>query len=243
MPTPLVTFQRQLRETLAAQADPARAAQMQAYMKSALPFFGVPMPAVRRLAKALGKSVAFDDLAQFDRFVRGLYGGATHREERYVALTLLDVKATRRFQVLEALPLYEWLIATGAWWDLVDEVATHRLLPLLESDHAATVKVLRRWSRGDDLWLRRAAIICQVLRGEAAEPKLLFELAEPSLAEKDFFLRKAIGWALRAAARHHPAEVRRYVDANAARLSALSRREAEKGLRALQASGRRPKLR
>jgi 3-methyladenine DNA glycosylase AlkD len=232
VPTRLAPFQRQLRDALAADADPARAEQMRAYTKSALPCFGVPMPAVRRLAKALGKTVEFDDLAEFDRFERGLFGEATHREERYVALALLDVKATRRFQVPGALPLYEWLITTGAWWDLVDEVATHRLSPLLEADRAATVKALRRWSRGGDLWLRRAAIICQVLRGEATELPLLFELIEPALGEKEFFLRKSIGWALRAAARHHPAEVRRYVDANATRLSGLSRREAEKGLRA-----------
>lgn len=227
----LVSFQRQLRAALTAQADPARAEQMRAYMKSTLPYFGAPMPAVRRLAKAMGKELTFDTFTDFDGFIRGLYGEATHREERYVALTLLDLKSTRRFQALEALPLYEWLITTGAWWDLVDEVATHRLLPLLEHAHAPTVRALQRWSQSDDLWLRRAAIICQVLRGPDTELPLLVALIEPALDEKEFFLRKAIGWALRAAAHEFPAEVRRYVDAHATRLSGLSRREAEKGLR------------
>lgn len=198
-------------------------------MKSALPYFGVPMAEVRRLARRFGAELAFADFADFEAFVRGTWSGATHREERSVALSLLDLKQTRRFQTLEALPLYEWLIVDGAWWDLVDEVATHRLAPLLASDRVAVVKVLRRWSKSGALWLRRSAIICQVLCHEATDCELLFALIEPALGEKEFFLRKAIGWALRAAARAQPHEVRDWLEANRGRLSGLSLREAEKG--------------
>ncbi|MBL8910444.1 MAG: DNA alkylation repair protein, partial [Archangium sp.] len=139
-------------------------------------------------------------------------------------------KHTRPFQTIEAVPLYEWLITEGSWWDLVDEVATHRFAPLLKTNRAEVVKSLRKWSRGPHLWLRRTAIIAQVLSHEDTDLELLFEFIEPAIAEKEFFLRKAIGWSLRAASKEFPREIRSYVDENIDRLSGLSRREAEKGL-------------
>lgn len=225
-------WQAAVRKALDARRDATRAKQMQAYMKSALPYYGVPGPEVRRIVKAAAKGLLFPWFDSFDAFVRTIWDEAEHREEKYAALTLLDLKQTRAFQTMEAVPLYEYLISDGAWWDVVDEVATHRFLPLFETDHDAIADVLRGWSKSDDLWLRRAAIISQVLRREETECELIFELAEPALRERAFFLRKAIGWALRAAAKHHPAKIRRYVDQQRDVLSGLSRREAEKGLAA-----------
>jgi 3-methyladenine DNA glycosylase AlkD len=88
--------------------------------------------------------------------------------------------------------------------------------------------LLRQWARGADMWLRRSAIICQLPAKEATDLALLYDCIEPSLGSREFFLRKAIGWALRQYARSDAAEVRRYVAANEARLSPLSRREALK---------------
>ncbi len=222
-------WQAEMRARFEAAADPSRARQMQTYMKSALPYYGLPGPAARRIVKQLAKDVRFESFAEFERFVRTLWTHATHREERYAALTFLDLKQTRVFQTFDALPLYEFFIVDGAWWDLVDEVATHRFVKLLEEDRAAMAEVLRRWSKSKNLWLRRSAIIAQVLRHEETECALLFEFIEPAISEKEFFLRKAIGWGLRSAAKEHPREVRAYLTKNEARLSGLSRREAEKG--------------
>jgi len=221
---------KELRGELKKLGDATRAAQMRAYMKSALPYYGVPLPEARKLFRQLGKRLAFDDFGLFETSVRYVFGEAKRREERYAALALLSLPGNRKFQTLEALPLYEALIVEGAWWDLVDEVATHHLWPLLKSDRTATEKVLRRWAASDDLWLRRSAIIAQVLAHEETDVKLLFALIEPAMGEKEFFLRKAIGWALRAAGKHLPREVRAYVEKNRARLSPLSVREAEKSL-------------
>lgn len=223
-------WQRQLRARFEEGADEARAKQMQAYMKSALPYFGVRGPDVRKITKELAKPLQFESFAEFERFVRFIWSNASRREERYAALTLLDLKQTRVFQTMAAVPLYEFLISDGAWWDVVDEVANHRFVKLLEDDREAMVKVLRRWAKSKDLWLRRSAIIAQVLRHEETELELMFELIEPAIHEKDFFLRKAIGWALRSAGKEFPKEVRAYVDQNADRLSGLSKREAEKSL-------------
>ncbi len=227
-PASLVEFRNALR----AKADPTRAAAMQAYMKSKMPYHGVPMPQVRVVAKAVFAGLTFPTEAALTREVRALWHGATHREERYGALMLLRSRPAKPFRSARLLPLYEELIRTGAWWDLVDEVATHLLLPLLQStvDHAATVRVLRAWSRSDDLWLRRSAIIAQVGAKAETDVELLFELIAPAIDEREFFLRKAIGWALRSLGPWHPRAVESWLDEHADRASGLTRREALKGL-------------
>jgi 3-methyladenine DNA glycosylase AlkD len=131
---------------------------------------------------------------------------------------------------MDALPLFEELIVTGAWWDLVDSVATHLVAGLLAEPPAPMTATLLAWSRSCDRWLRRSAIICQVQAKAATDLELLYACLEPNLGDRDVFIRKAIGWALRAYAWTDPDEVARYVHANHARLSGLSRREALRNL-------------
>lgn len=128
------------------------------------------------------------------------------------------------------LPAYEELIVTGAWWDLVDPVATSWLGELVDSDHVAMAAVLRSWAVGGDMWKKRSSIIAQVKRRERTDLPLLYDCVEPNLADRRFFVRKAIGWALRAYAWTDPDEISRYVAANHDRLSGLSRREALKNI-------------
>ena len=87
-----------------------------------------------------------------------------------------------------------------------------------------------RWSTDGNLWKRRSSIICQVSFKRGTDLELLYACIEPNLAGGDFFIRKAIGWALRQYAWSDPDEVRRYVSTNEARLSGLSRREALKNI-------------
>lgn len=225
MPTKLLAA---LRAALAAAGDPARAAQMQAYMKSALPYHGVPMPVARRIFREVLAGAALPDAASWQREVRGLWRGARFREERYAAIELTGDRRARAFQTLEALPLYEELIVTGAWWDLVDTLAAHRIGELLEHHPREMRAVLLDWSRGDDLWKRRSAILAQLRFKAATDRELLYACIEPSLPSTEFFLRKAIGWALREYAKTDAAEIRRYVRAHESVLSGLSRREALK---------------
>jgi 3-methyladenine DNA glycosylase AlkD len=220
-----------VRRELRAAADPAKAPGMQAYMKSEMPFHGVQAPAQRRVFTAV---FAGHPIGSFDAWratVLLLWREATHREERYAAIALASDRRYRAHRTsLEALPLYQELIVTGAWWDLVDPVATHPVAELLAEHRAATTAALLGWSRAPDRWLRRAAIICQVNAKAGTDLELLYACIEPNLADRDFFIRKAIGWALRAHARTDPDEVARYVHATGTRLSPLSRREALKHL-------------
>ncbi|MDB5098358.1 MAG: alkylation repair enzyme [Cyanobacteria bacterium RYN_339] len=220
----------ELRTRLAAAADPARAPRMQAYMKSAMPYHGVASPVGQRIYKDVFKDVAFPDAAAWQAAVRAIWHGAAFREERYAALALAGHRAAKGFQTPEALRLYEELIVDGAWWDFVDDLATHHVGALLRAHPAAIRPAMLAWSQGDDMWKRRTAIICQVGAKDAIDLELLYACIEPALASKEFFLRKAIGWALRQHAWRDPEEVKRYVAAQADRLSPLSRREALKNL-------------
>lgn len=159
-----------------------------------------------------------------------LWREATHREERYAAIELCAARRYRAFDSLEMLPVYEEMIVTGAWWDYVDAISTHRLGGLLRAHPTPMKRTIRAWSRCDDLWKRRSAILSQLHFKSETDLDLLYECIERAVDEKEFFLRKAIGWALREYSKTDAAEVRRYVKANRARLSPLSQREALKVL-------------
>jgi 3-methyladenine DNA glycosylase AlkD len=215
---------------LAERADPSRAQGMQAYMKSSMAYRGVTTPVLRLIAREVFLSFPIDTFDDWRETILALWDEASFREERYAALALVGSRRYVRFRTLEALPLFEQLIVGGAWWDLVDGLATHEIGDLLRSNPSAMRDVLLDWSRGLDPWLRRTSIICQVGFRHATDHDLLFACIEPNLSERGFFLRKAIGWALREYAKAAPDEVRRYVATHEAQLSGLSRREALKHL-------------
>jgi 3-methyladenine DNA glycosylase AlkD len=219
-----------LREKLTEAADPSRAPGMQAYMKSAMPYLGVSTVPLRQVCKALFAGLAWPDSTAWQKEVLTIWRGARFCEERYAAIELSGVRAARDFQRMDALPIYEEMITGGAWWDYVDAIATQRLWAILQHDRASMKPAMLAWSRGDDMWKRRSAILCQIKAKAGTDLDFLYACIEPSLDSKEFFLRKAIGWALREYGWTDPAEVRRYVAANDARLSGLSKREALKNI-------------
>ncbi|EHR62247.1 DNA alkylation repair protein [Saccharomonospora cyanea] len=220
--TPVVTA---VRKGLAELADPEKAPAMQRYMRSAMPFLGVQKPERHRLARQIMRESPLPDRESWQRAVLELWDHATYREERYLALDLTGHRAYARWQTPDLLPLYEHLVATGAWWDFVDEIAVNRIGPLLRADFASVAPVLRSWARDPDRWKRRVAVLSQNASGVDTDTALLTDCIEANLADPDFFLRKAIGWALRQYARTDPDWVEVFV-ANHPGLSPLSRREA-----------------
>jgi len=218
-----------VRRALAEHADAATALDQQRYMKSTIPYHGVKLPVVRATVKELFRELAWTDAAAWEKDARSLYFDAKFREERYAAIALLRHPHAKAFRTSAALPLYEAMIVEGAWWDLVDELASHLVGPLLDlPDGAKTARTMRAWSKCDDHWKRRTSIICQITRKDRTDTKLLADCIEPSLGEKDFFLRKGIGWALRSYHATNAPWVRAYVKAHDAELSGLSKREALK---------------
>lgn len=219
-----------LHARLSAIADPVRAESMRAYMKSAMPYFGVSTIPLRQVCNELFEGLCWNGSRAWQAEVLAIWRGARFREERYAAIELTGMRAARHFQRLDALPMYEEMVVTGAWWDLVDTIATHRLWTILEADREPMRQTMLAWSTDTDMWKRRCAILCQNRAKTATDLDLLYACIEPSLGSREFFLRKAIGWALRSLAWTNPAEVRRYVAAHRDRLSALSLREALKNI-------------
>ncbi|MEM7677279.1 MAG: DNA alkylation repair protein [Myxococcota bacterium] len=211
-------------------ANPTKATAMQAYMKSAMPFLGVASPERKLVYKEVFSRYRLPDAPAWRTAARALWDGATHREYRYAAIGLLNALIYRSFRSLEAFALYEHMIVDGAWWDYVDEVAVHLVGSLLRKEPEVMSIRMREWAVDQNLWRRRTSIICQLGAKEAVDLRLLYDCIEPSIESKEFFARKAIGWALRQVARRQPDEVVRYVQAHADRLSGLSKREALKHL-------------
>jgi len=223
MSTSADAFVAEVRTALARAAVPADAEPMRAYMKSALPFFGVKKPA-RKTALApriaATKGAAIDDVVSL---ARTLFVGATHREERYAATDLL--RAHRRHLRARHLDALDELVRVGAWWDHVDEIAAHLVGAILRAEPEKTRERLLAWATHDDLWLRRTAILAQLTFRDGVDRELLAACIAPSTRRPELWLRKAIGWALRNLSRHDPAWVRSYVEQHP-ELSALSRKEA-----------------
>lgn len=211
-------------------ADAKKAPFMQAYTKSTMPYHGINSPLLRTACKRLFSSIDLSTRELWSSQVLELWNGATHREERYVAIALTGDKRAAAFQTPSAMPLYEEIIVSGAWWDCVDEIAAHRVGPILHSYPAPMKKKMLAWSKCENIWKRRTSILCQLRFKRDTDLDLLYACIEPSLDSKEFFLRKAIGWALRQYAWTDPREVRRYVREQKGRLSGLSQREALKNI-------------
>ena len=219
-----------LHTEMAAAADQAKAEPMRAYMKSSMPYLGVQTPQQRAVCRQVFAEHPLATSDEWRAAVLTLWREARYREERYAAIALAGDRRYRAWQTLDALPLYEEMIVTGAWWDYVDGIASQRLGALLVAYPERMRAIMQAWSRDDNLWKRRAAILCQLNHGARTDEALLYACIAPNLTDREFFIRKAIGWALRQYARVAPDAVRAYVDAHAAEISPLSRREALKRL-------------
>jgi 3-methyladenine DNA glycosylase AlkD len=230
-----MTYVGAVRAALAEVGDPARAAQQQAYMKSALPYVGLAAPQLRALLRPLLAEERFIDRGSWEAAVRELWDDATHREEWYAAVELLRHRAYRQWLDPDLVPLLGHLVRSGAWWDVVDEVATHPVGDVLLGYRSEVTPVMDAWSVDpDSLWVRRTAMLSQMRHAGETDTDLLDRVLVANLDDtaygRDFFVRKALGWALRQYARTDPEWVRAWVRAHDDRLSGLSRREALKHL-------------
>jgi 3-methyladenine DNA glycosylase AlkD len=218
------------REGLARRAIPEKAEPMRAYMKSTMPYIGTPNPQQRETWKEVFPRFPLTTFEAWHDTVLALWRTATYREERYGAIELTEDRRYKRFQTPETLPMYEELVVSGAWWDYVDHVASHRIGALLAGYPEIVRPLMLTWSQLPDMWQRRTSIICQLRFKANTDLDLLTSCIEPNLSHKDFFIRKAIGWALRQYGYIDADWTRRYAQQHESRLSPLSRREALKNL-------------
>jgi 3-methyladenine DNA glycosylase AlkD len=206
-------------------ANPGKAAVMQAYMKTDMPFYGVQKPERVKILREVKSRFAPGSHPEYLDAAAALWE-LTHREEKYLAQGV--AVAFPEHIVPGSLPLYRRFIVEGAWWDFVDETATHMIRELVLGYPGEIWPVVEGWVGDEDKWLRRTAILCQVGAKTRTDSDRLFNFCVARAHESEFFIRKAIGWALRDYARTNPEAVARFVTDHRGELSPLSVREASK---------------
>jgi 3-methyladenine DNA glycosylase AlkD len=233
-PTDAVAF---VRERLSALRDETKAAEMAAYMKTEQPFFGVSEPDRRPIFKELVARCGDLDASNYRSTVLALWAagqwpntGATagERDYRYAACHVAETFSDH--QTPAHLPLFRRLIVEGAWWDIVDWVAGRVVSWAVLAQRDRCMPVMRRWIDDESMWVRRAAILCQIKHKSETDADVLFEFCLRRADEPEFFIRKAIGWALREYAHAEPDRVRAFLKSEGHRISPLSFREAAKHL-------------
>ena len=216
-----------IESALRAQADPEQAVPMRAYMLNQFEFLGIRAGPRREALKALPKFTGDPD--ELLALVAALWR-LPEREFRYAAVDLL-AKHHKRLD-LAALPRIVQWVQTDAWWDTVDGLAgvVGDIVLKAKSRDADAQSVMDAWLVHPNLWVRRVAMLHQLGWREHTDQERLFRYALTLAGETDFFIRKAMGWALRDHARTEPDAVRQFLSQHAEQLSGLTRREAGKHL-------------
>lgn len=201
------------------------AAAMRAYMKDRFPFFGIKAPERRALQQEHMARYGMPGIPELSAIARSAFA-QPERELHYAAVDLL-VKRAKKLGP-EHLPLLEELVTTKSWWDTVDALAVHGVGAVLKNHPAAIEAWNERWIQSDNLWLNRTAILFQNRWKQDTDQALLFTNIDRHAAHTDFFIRKAIGWALRELGKSDPGAVLEFVRSR--KLSPLSEREAVRNL-------------
>ena len=162
--------------------------------------------------------------------ILALWREARCREQRHAAVELAVHWPFLRWLNMESVPILDELIVNGAWWDYVDRIAPAGLGHVLSAEPKPMGAMMRGWAGDKNIWRRRAALLCQLGFKEDTDLALLYDCVGNCMGHREFFVQKAMGWALHDYARTDPGEVRRYVVANRSCLSRLTRREALKNL-------------
>jgi 3-methyladenine DNA glycosylase AlkD len=207
---------------------PQRAASEKAYLKSDLEFTGTPVPAIRAVVRAWCRARPDLTRAELIAVTEALWARPVH-ECRMAALELL----TARAGLLRAgdAALIERMLRTARTWALVDGLASNVMGTLTER-HPGVTADLDRWAGDDDFWLRRSAMLALLVplrRGEGDFDRFA-RYADQMLEEREFFIRKAIGWILRDTAKRRPELVAAWLESRAHRASGVTLREAVKPL-------------
>ena len=213
----------ELLENLKAVANPDDAVAMKAYMKNKFEFLGVKTPARRKLAKTFFKQQT-DSVIDWN-FINEAWKNP-YRELQYTALDYLEIR--KKLLTPSDLPRLKKLAQTKSWWDTIDFL--DRLVGSIIARFPETKEIILAWSRDEDIWLRRLAIDHQLLRKEETDTELLEKILVNNLGQTEFFINKAIGWALRDYSKTNPDWVRDFIERHQAEMVALSIREGSKYL-------------
>ena len=219
-------YVKQIKTLFEKNANPTRAPAMKKYMRDQFEYLGIKTPQSVALQKEFYTEHGLPKVTDLDSILRDLWS-LPQREFQYIAVGLLG-------RLDEQLPpefadTIEYLITTKSWWDTVDGLAAGTVGAHFKRHPAVKKKYLARWRKSENFWLRRTTILFQLNYKGETDFDLLCEIIKENLGSKEFFINKAIGWALRQYARTDPKAVKKFVNATK-ELNPLSRREAMKHL-------------
>ena len=219
-------YVKKLKTLFKQNADPSQAPAMRKYMRDQFEYLGIKTPQSKLLQKEFFAQNGLPDISELDVIVRELWG-LPQREFKYVAMGLID-KSNKKLPA-EFIKTIEYLIVTESWWDTVDLIATHQVGTMFKRHPKVKEIYLKKWRKSENIWLRRTTILFQLLYKTETDVNLLCDIISENLGSDEFFINKAIGWALRQYARTDPKAVKKFVK-ETKELHPLSRREAMKHL-------------
>ncbi len=205
-------------------ANPSQAAPMKKYMRDQFEYLGIKSPQVKELLREHVKLHGLPSLEDLDTVTRDLWS-LPQREFQYVAMSL--VERLEKKLPKSSIKTLEFMITHKSWWDTVDNIA-HIVGIHFRRFPDVKEKYLAKWRRSKNIWLRRTAIIFQLEYKKETDFDLLCEIIRENLGSDEFFINKAIGWALRQYAYTDAKAVKKFVKATD--LHPLSHREAMKHL-------------
>ena len=201
-----------------------QAQKMSKYMLNKFEYIGIKTPERRKIFKNFFKEYKNEEKIDWE-FVNKCWENK-HREFQYVGADYL--KNMKDKLTIDDIPKFKRLILKKSWWDTIDNLdMTIGALALKDSN---VNKILLEWSIDENIWLRRIAIDHQLLRKEKTNTELLEKILKNNLGQVEFFINKAIGWALRDYSKTNPEWVKNFIEKNKEKMAKLSIREASKYL-------------
>lgn len=207
-------------------SHPENAFAMAKYMRNHFPFFGVKTEDRRLIFKTIWKENR-KEITENARAIAWELFTKPERELHYCGIEILLKQLKNSYQK-DDIRFIEKLITTNSWWDSVDTIAKYILGQYLSEHPSETEKVIERFSNSENMWLNRSAIIFQLGYKQNTDFDLLKSECEKHKNSNEFFIQKAIGWALREYAKTNPETVKNYV--NNTNLKNLSQKEALKNI-------------
>ncbi|MGJ7920661.1 DNA alkylation repair protein [Neobacillus sp. LXY-4] len=212
-----------VREILEEHRNAENAGPMAKYLKNKFPFLGIKSPERRELTKLIFQQIDVKNEPVDVEFILTLWDQA-EREYQYVALDYL-AKVIKKVNKAE-IGLMEKLITTKSWWDTVDTLASQPVGTIVADAKELIPAVIDGWSIHENMWLRRTSILFQLKYKQATDEELLYRYILANAGSKEFFIQKAIGWALREYSKTNPESVKQFIEKNT--LMPLSVREGSK---------------
>lgn len=214
-------FINTLRTVFEAKADPKIASQQRSYLRDQFLFYGMKTPVRRAIQKPFLAKEFLPPKKDLTQLVRTLWN-SPQREYHYFAQELVQ-KYTKHFEEKDIF-LLEFMITNKSWWDTVDFIATKLIKKYFKKFPNQRDVYIEKWIASDDIWLQRTCLIFQLLEKEKTDTKLLKSVITSLLGSKEFFINKAIGWALRDYSKTNSKWVKEFVESTP--LQPLSKREA-----------------